>query len=387
MYLGICPRDNKIKNITLFLAFISAVLFFSILKIMASVVIPIVIAVFLSFVLYPLVKFINKKIRIPGLSKSGVFGIISVLFIIGIAIYILMSVRFSSTKSMLSVYPKYEARLTEFYISISNFFDLSFNNEQSLFENLWNQLGIRNAVQKAAISTSGTFINFFKTLIIILFTMFFLLLEFSQFGKKIPLIFKGEREQQVRNLLSDITRETTVYLSTKFYISLITGILVYLAFLLIGLDFPVLWGFLAFVLNFIPNIGSIAVGAGAIFFSFLQFWPDPLPIILVSVSILAIEMIMGNILEPKIQGNNLGLSPFIIITSLSFWGWLWGFPGMILSVPMMVVLKIICGSIETLKPISILMGTDKYEKNNIIGQSGNRILSFFKRKQKDSGEK
>lgn len=286
------PRENKLKNITVFLAFISAVLFFSILKIMASVVIPIVIAVFLSFVLYPLVKFINKKVRIPGLSKSGVFGIISVIVIIGIAIYILMSVLFSSTKSMLSVYPKYEARLTEFYITVSNFFDLSFNNEQSLFENLWNQLGIRNAVQKAAISTSGTFINFFKTLMIILLTMFFLLLEFSQFGKKIPLIFKGKREQQVRNLLSDITRETTVYLSTKFYISLITGILVYLAFLFIGLDFPVLWGFLAFVLNFIPNIGSIAVGVGAIFFSFLQFWPEPLPIILVAVSILAIEMII-----------------------------------------------------------------------------------------------
>lgn len=356
------PRENKLKNITVFLAFISAVLFFSILKIMASVVIPIVIAVFLSFVLYPLVKFINKKVRIPGLSKSGIFGIISVIVIIGIAIYTLMSVLFSSTKSMLSVYPKYEARLTEFYITVSNFFDLSFNNEQSLFENLWNQLGIRNAVQKAAISTSGTFINFFKTLMIILLTMFFLLLEFSQFGKKIPLIFKGKREQQVRNLLSDITRETTVYLSTKFYISLITGILVYLAFLFIGLDFPVLWGFLAFVLNFIPNIGSIAVGVGAIFFSFLQFWPEPLPIILVAVSILAIEMIMGNILEPKIQGNNLGLSPFIIITSLSFWGWLWGFPGMVLSVPMMVVLKIICGSVESLKPISILMGTDKHEK-------------------------
>lgn len=380
------PREKKIKNITLFLAFISAVLFFSILKIMSSVVIPIVIAVFLSFVLYPLVKFINNKIRIPGLSKSGIFGIISVLFIIGVAIYILMSVLFSSTKSMLSVYPKYEARLTEFYVAVSNFFDLSFNNEQSLFENLWNQLGIRNAVQRAAISTSGTFINFFKTLMIILFTMFFLLLEFSQFGKKIPLIFKGEREQQVRNLLSDITRETTIYLSTKFYISLITGILVYLAFLFIGLDFPVLWGFLAFVLNFIPNIGSVAVGVGAIFFSFLQFWPNPLPIILVAVSILAIEMIMGNILEPKIQGNNLGLSPFIIITSLSFWGWLWGFPGMVLSVPMMVVLKIICGSIETLKPISILMGTDRHEKNTAQGQAAKRIMAFFKRKPKDSGK-
>lgn len=81
------PRENKLKNITVFLAFISAVLFFSILKIMASVVIPIVIAVFLSFVLYPLVKFINKKVRIPGLSKSGVFGIISMIVIIGIAIY------------------------------------------------------------------------------------------------------------------------------------------------------------------------------------------------------------------------------------------------------------------------------------------------------------
>lgn len=375
-------KEKKLKNITVFLAFISAVLFFSILKIMSSVLIPIVIAVFLSFVLYPVVKFINSKIRIPGLSKSGLFGILIVLFIIGISIYILMSVIFASTKSMLSVYPKYEARLTDFYITLSNLFDLSFDNEQSLFENLWNQLGIRNAVQRAAISTSGSFINFFKTLMIILFTMFFLLLEFSQFGKKIPLIFKGEKEQQVRNVLTDIARETTVYLSTKFYISIITGILVYFAFLLIGLDFPVLWGFLAFILNFIPNIGSIAVGAGAIFFSFLQFWPSPLPIVMVSISILAIEMIMGNILEPKIQGNNLGLSPFIIIISLSFWGWLWGFPGLILSVPMMVVLKIICEAIPSLNPISILMGTGKRGKNSVLSNTNKKIHSLFKRKDK-----
>ena len=96
---------------------------------------------------------------------------------------------------------------------------------------------------------------------------------------------------------------------------------------------------------------------------------------------------MGNILEPKIQGNNLGLSPFIIITSLSFWGWLWGFPGMVLSVPMMVVLKIICGSVESLKPISILMGTDKHEKNNINRQSGRWKIPVFKSKQNDNGKK
>ena len=126
---------------------------------------------------------------------------------------------------------------------------------------------------------------------------------------------------------------------------------------LVKLDFPIIWGFIAFVLNFIPNFGSIISGILTTFFALVQFWPHPSPVIWVGFVMLAVNMVLGNFVEPKVQGRNLGLSPFIIIVSLSVWGWLWGFLGMILAVPMMVILKIVCENIEFLQPLSILMGS------------------------------
>ena len=160
-----------------------------------------------------------------------------------------------------------------------------------------------------------------------------------------------------KSAFTDVVAQIARYISVKFYISLLTGILVYLGTLLIGLDFPVIWGFIAFVLNFIPTFGSIISGILTSVFALVQFWPEPAPVILTVLLMLGVNMILGNIVEPKIQGRNLGLSPFVIIVSLSVWGWIWGFAGMVLAVPIMVVIKIICENIEILHPVSILLGT------------------------------
>jgi predicted PurR-regulated permease PerM len=124
----------------------------------------------------------------------------------------------------------------------------------------------------------------------------------------------------------------------------------------VGLDFAIIRGFLAFVLNFIPNFGSIFSGIITTGFSIIQFWPDPVNMVIIGIIMLGVNMILGNVVEPRVQGRNLGLSPFLILASLSIWGWMWGFSGMILAVPMMAILKIICENVEMLKPISVLMG-------------------------------
>ncbi|MDL2229870.1 AI-2E family transporter, partial [Treponema sp. OttesenSCG-928-L16] len=91
----------------------------------------------------------------------------------------------------------------------------------------------------------------------------------------------------------------------------------------------------------------------------LQFWPEPAPIIMVGLIMLAANMIIGNVLEPKIMGDNLGLSPIVVLVSLMIWGWIWGFAGMILAVPMTVVIKILCENVPFLEPLSILLGSYK----------------------------
>jgi predicted PurR-regulated permease PerM len=114
-----------------------------------------------------------------------------------------------------------------------------------------------------------------------------------------------------------------------------------------------------FILNFIPTLGSIAAGIGVILFSIVQFYPEPGPIMATIIIMLSANFVIGNILEPKIQGDHLGLSPFVILVSLLGWGWLWGFAGLILAVPMTVIVKIICEQTPGLEPVSIMLGSYK----------------------------
>ena len=109
-------------------------------------------------------------------------------------------------------------------------------------------------------------------------------------------------------------------------------------------------------MNFIPNFGSIIAGLITSIFALLQFYPRISMMIYVVVMVLSINLTLGSFIEPRWEGRDLGISPFIILVSLSLWGYLWGFVGMILAVPMTVIIKIICENIEPLRPVAIMIG-------------------------------
>ena len=128
------------------------------------------------------------------------------------------------------------------------------------------------------------------------------------------------------------------------------------------MDFALIWGVLAFLLNFVPNIGSLIVMIVTILMGFIQFYPSAGRVMAVIISMIIIQITMGNIIDPRLQGHRLDLSPFLILVSLIFCGWLWGIVGMFLAVPLMVVIKIICENIPVLKPVFVLMGSGKDRK-------------------------
>jgi AI-2 transport protein TqsA len=164
------------------------------------------------------------------------------------------------------------------------------------------------------------------------------------------------RAGRVRSMLEAINGQVRKYLVIKTAMSLVNGLMVWIVLALFGVDFAALFGLLAFLLNFIPSIGSLlatALRVGFAFFQFGTFW-TPLWILVVTVSL---DTVMGSFLEPKIMGKGLGLSPLLVFFSLLFWGWLWGIPGMILSVPLTAVVKIVCQNIPALRPVAVLMGS------------------------------
>ena len=198
-------------------------------------------------------------------------------------------------------------------------------------------------------SLGGVFGNAF----LILFTVLFMLMEAWSFPQKINAIY-GNRGDEVLNRVSDVLKSTRQYLSIKTLMSLATGILVGGGTALIGLDFPILWGFLAFALNFIPNIGSIIAAVPAVLLSLVQLGSmATLGVILVY---LTANIVIGNIVEPRYMGEKVGLSTLVVFLSLVFWGWLFGLVGMLLSVPLTMTVKFASLANEETRWLGILLG-------------------------------
>lgn len=345
--------SNSRKGMVLFLVFITCISVGVILKVTAPVILPFTIALFLAMVMNPMVVFLEQR-RLPR--------IVSILLAIGIIItglYLIGAALFSSARTILTLYPRYERRLTEIYVTLAGFFELSYDEQLSFFDNLWNQWGIRSRIRGMTLFLSNGFIGFLKEALMVVLFMAFLLLETAFFEDKIDLAFEHKRSGQIKKIGADVMRQMSRYISAKFFISLATGIAVTIGLSLTGLEFAVIWGLIQFILNFIPNIGSIVAGTGVGLFALLQFWPEPGPVVITVLIMVGVNMLIGNILEPKIMGDNLGIAPIAVLMSLMIWGWLWGFVGLILAVPMTVIVKILCENIPMLEPVSILLGSRK----------------------------
>lgn len=187
--------------------------------------------------------------------------------------------------------------------------------------------------------------------LIVVFITTFILLEAASFRDKLRLAFGN---LAWANRLGRVTLELRRYLVIKFWISLATGVWLGLWMWLLGLDFAFLWGVTAFALNFIPNIGSILASIPPMALGLLQ--GGPFLALMVGVAYLTVNMLLGNLLEPQLQGRSLGLSTLVVFLSLMFWGWLFGPVGMLLSVPLTTAAKIVFEHIDALRWVAVMLG-------------------------------
>ena len=334
-------------------ATITLILFGAVLKITSSIVLPFTIALLLALVTSPLIG-VLAKFHIP----RGVSIVLIVFLLVGI-LAIMGMVLYSSSRVLIALYPKYQERLTDIYAMIARLFELPYDEHLSIFENLWGQIGVRSQVRIMTISVSNGIFLFLGNAFMVVLFMIFLLFEAAFFREKLDAAFEGERAEKIKKISTDVMRQITRYLSIKFILSVINGVTVGIGLKIIGLEFAILWGVIQFVVNFIPNIGSIAVGVAATSFAVVQFWPNPAPIVAVGLVMLIINLTLGSFIDPHLMGDRLGISPLVVLISLLIWGYLWGFAGLILAVPMMAIIKIVCENFPILEPISILLGSRK----------------------------
>ena len=343
---------NSGRAVFFLLVFICCLFAGAVLKIAASVILPFTIAILLAFVMYPLVKGLDK------LHFPRFLSILLVVIIIVAGLYVFGMALFMLGRVVVAQYPQYENRLTEIYIWAARSFELSYDEGLSFWENMWGQLGIRTWVYKFTFSFSGIFVKFLQNAVLVVIFVGFILFEASYFKEKLEAAFEN-RSDRINRIGHDLMSQVSRYLTAKFFISLANGLIFALGFYLVGLEFAVAWGVIQFLLNFIPTIGSIVAGIGISLSALIQFWPNPGPIIVVLIIILAVNIILGNIMDPKIIGDHVGISPLMIMISLLIWGWIWGFAGMLLAVPMTVIIKIVCENIPIMEPVSVLIGSRK----------------------------
>lgn len=190
--------------------------------------------------------------------------------------------------------------------------------------------------------------------LVVVYVIFFLIEENYLDEKLLRMFQKEGSRKNVSVIFERISSAINKYFTVKTEVSLLTAIVSYVLLLILGVDFPVLWAFIIFVLNYIPYVGSlVATLLPAIFsiFQFASFWP----FVYVIVTIEVVQIIIGNYIEPKLMGRTLNLSPLVVIIALSFWGSIWGILGMILSVPMISILVIISAQFPSTKGLAVLL--------------------------------
>ncbi len=197
---------------------------------------------------------------------------------------------------------------------------------------------------------------------LIFITTIFMLLEASSLRTKVQAAFGSTAASldKQRIFLQNMGR----YLGIKTVVSLATGFLAWLLTWLIGLDFPLLWGLLAFLLNYVPTIGSIIAAIPAILLALVQLGPGEAVATLIGY--VAINVMFGNILEPRIMGYGVGLSPLVVFIGLIFWGWVLGPIGMLLSVPLTMTLKLFLEYDESTRWIAIFLGSERDAQHELV---------------------
>ena len=314
-----------------------------------SILLPFLISVFLAVVGAPPMLWL-KRVGVPA--SLAVLLIVAGMVGLGFGLGALIG---TSVNDFSTNLPGYQARLQQESSAVIEWFDeVGVDLDPSLVFEFVNPGAAMSMAARTLTGLGSVFTNAF----LILLTVVFMLLEASSLPAKLRRAF-GEKAASFPQF-SEFTDSVKGYMAIKTAVSLATGLLIGGWVWVLGVDFALLWGLLAFLLNYIPNIGSIIAAVPAVLLALIQFGLGKA--VIVAVGFLAVNFIMGSIVEPQFMGRELGLSTLVVFLSLVFWGWVWGAVGMLLSVPLTMTVKIALESHEDTHWIAVLLGPEAEAK-------------------------
>jgi predicted PurR-regulated permease PerM len=336
-------EDHKLSLVSssLLLVFLVGLL----LRLAKPVFFPFFLAIFFYFILSPVLD-VLVRLKIPKALAVALI-IVTAFFLF----YLLGVLFYTSGRAFAASLPDYAQRMNSVLSSMAEKFHLSKFDWDPW---LWSKTLDTGKVAAFFLRSMNQVFSFFSTFILIFIFLVFMLSGRGKLKTKVERAFSHQRATKINQIIDKIDRQVQKYLIIKTGISFLSGTVTMVVLLAFGVDFAVLFGFLTFLLNFIPTLGSItSIGLASIIAAF-QFG-SILPALWILLILAGLDVVISSVLEPKLMGRGLGLSPLVVLFSLFFWGWLWGIPGMILAVPVMAVIKIVCANVPPLIPVAEMM--------------------------------
>ncbi|HAV12907.1 MAG TPA: AI-2E family transporter, partial [Opitutae bacterium] len=316
------------------MAMIAIFLIFYVLHIGQALLLPLVIAGAVAYLISILARTI-RSIRMGRFRVPNPVAMFLALAIILAGLSFIVQLITVNITSVVKVAPEYQTNLEAWIVRGYTLFGVE--DAPNLNEVL-SQIDFRGYLQ----DFGGTVRSLVSSTGIIIVYLIFLLLEQRTFASKIKALVRDpDRQEDAFELLEKMGSDIRSYIGIKVLTSAATGILSYIVLRVVGVDFASFWAVLIFLLNFIPTIGSIIATAFPSILTLVQF--DTIGPFIITASVLTgLQFCIGSLLEPKLMGNRLNLSPIVILLSLGLWGSIWGIPGMFLCVPFTVIIMIVC---------------------------------------------
>lgn len=316
----------------------------------SHLLIPLVVAVFIWFLINALIHAV-EGVRLRGHSLPR---FVSATIAIGLIIGTLISVINLVTTNLALVVgeaPFYQEQLIKLIEKSYAHFGME---EPPTIERIIGQVNFRTLARDLAFGVTAIIGNAGLILVYVIF----LFLEQNSFAVKLKaLAGREDRHREWKTVIRRMGADIRRYIGIKTLVSLLTGVLSYIVIRLVGIDFPFFWAFLIFLLNYIPTIGSIIATVFPTVVSLIQF-EDFEVFVATGLSLTTIQVVIGNIIEPRLMGNTLNLSPLVILLSLAYWSYTWGVFGAFLCVPLTVVVMIVLSNFSFTRPIVLVASRD-----------------------------
>ena len=315
-----------------------------------ALLVPLAIAIFI-WVLLGAIKSVLVRVAPEELHVPGWLTNVLAILIVGVATYFSMALITSQSDELVAAIPVYQANFAALFANLKDWLNIE---ELPTTDSLLSQLDLAAILSWVGDSVTALMSD------VMLVTIYvgFLLVEEHVLPAKIRHLHKDPaKAERVDSLATEVSASVQRYIGMKTIISLATAVVSYAILAFVGVDFAAIWALLVFFLNFIPTIGSIIAAVFPALLTLVQF--DTItPFLIVAAGLGMTQFIFGNVIEPAYMGRSLNLSSFMILLSLSFWGVVWGLPGMFLAVPIMVMTGIVCAQFHGLRWIAVILSVD-----------------------------